>query len=619
MPIAQPVLVVTDARDDLGRHCGVMQVGADGHLSCPPDNGLDALLTHIADAGVLVLARDASPAAQTVIGSLCALAREKKSPALLLRCDEVFTGWPSHPVSVVADIPAWLWLDARAAWTALLETCWHRRDNQHFFSPQPGRLRRFTGDRRAHVFLADLAPRPAAGILVPSILDDDAHKLNRADLSWPLHTVAGHRAGSHPYTQAWTVEPHEGQAPSTGTYQPLLCTDFGVDLCCDYSPDVSIRVGDLSASTGRALAALYDSERDFDQLARIVDVVVPRQPTTGDEAAPNAADTRRAQTLNSLLACLGLPPVWRCWSVLHGWDDEIEEADVVRGDDELGALRRRAGFEDDAEGAGPEDQICVIACDVEANRLLPALGWRRTQPVFSRQAFAVEREGRLRALYVGDGDADGPAAGERALCVVPCAEDGSPAGLFHVVRYGDRLPRRTPALIVALGAQDAVARVEAQLRLHDDGCGVPLLACARERETDIDFLSARQLLLTLQAWVQTRTDEVYPLDLGELGHAARDWRGSEGRAIEGRRTWLQAETWTVAPGALLQSAERIRDRIVVGRQEPAVVHVSGAETDVSRDELVAFFKSLDPPAPCARGASPGDGGGVRVAVWWRRS
>ena len=262
---ARPVLVLTDAQDDLHRHCGVILVHADGHLSSQGSDAITKLMVRIADSGVLILARDASSAAKNSIASLCAIAREKKAPAVLLRRQDGFKNWPSHPISAVADIPAWLFLDARAAWTAQLEACWGHKP---FFSGNQGRLRRYTGDRRAGLFLATLATRDP-GFFVPSMLDDNAHDLRIARRQ--LDVVPGHRAGCRSYSQAWVLEPHAGAHPSTAEHQPLVLTDLGAQICRDFKVDDVTQLSVPQAATARALAALHRLDGDYATLAEIVE------------------------------------------------------------------------------------------------------------------------------------------------------------------------------------------------------------------------------------------------------------------------------------------------------------------------------------------------------------
>ncbi len=606
----RPVLVVTDVRDDLQRHCGVIRVHGDGHLSSQGGDALNDLKVRVADSGVLVLAREASVAAKNAIASLCAVAREKKAPAVLLRREDSFKNWPAHPVSAFTDIPAGLFLDARAAWTAQLDSCWrHRR----FFTGKQGRLRLFTGDRRAGLFLATLATRDP-GFFVPSILDDNAHYLRLP--RGQLDIVPGHRAGCRSYSQAWVLEPHDGAHLSTAEHQPLLITDLGAHICSDVRVNDVTEFANPEAATARALAALHQVDGDYATLAEVVDIVVP----------PRAENDVRPTVLNYLQAALGHPPRWRRSSVAGSWDREIEDAGLVPLIDELSELRLRVGLENDNDGEGP-NQICVVACEAKADRLLPDVGWRRRIPVFSKQSFSEEREGHLRALFFGEeGGPDDPAADEAETCVVPHRNDGSPSPLFHIVRYGDRLPRREPALIVLMGSETAVASVA-----HDlDACGAPLLACttgcpaSRSAERGVvlegrgvvgsrvvpNFLSTRALLFGLQTWLHARGDEVFPLNIHELAQATFLDDPHFGH--------LEQEELVTPVVGLIQIAHRISARTIKKEYEPVFVHISAPETEVSPADLVSFFDELG--TRCVVGASPSNNEGeAHVTIWWSRA
>ncbi|MCC7069897.1 MAG: hypothetical protein IT383_01155 [Deltaproteobacteria bacterium] len=557
------LLVFTDPRDELGRADVRAHLRPDGRLVPHKLLSPGVLDASLHQRGVVVLTRDPSPVAIRTIGDLCARARETHRIAVVLRRGAAAGTWPAHPVSAIADIPEWLWIDARAAWTSFAEQYPVEYDGCAF--QQVGRLRYLAGDHRTERaatsllrFLYERFPSSVRqridGFVVPSWIDTGT------PLRFPTLPSA-----AQTYAQAWMLVP-DGE-----TSQDLEIVDLGADMLDDSRPSPRMRSPDRDRVAARALANLHSVRGEFGVLHRIVDVLEPRQ--LGDEGEAVAPPSRRA-LLRHLMVALGHPPRWREARNAHSWHHELEAGGSP--EDWFGGQRVKAGLEADDEGG----RIVIVACDLEANRLLPPVMWRR-----AAVAGEVRDEEERWSLEHRRACAFGPHKPEEIdPGIVPLDGAGAPRAPFAVVRYGDRLPRGEPALLVLVGRRTALARMSAELQRD---CHVAIVECPIDgtvSEAVPSFPDAAALVRKLAAFSESRTDQVFPFDPLDLARLV------ETATVEQK---LLHEIEIEGPPADLPDVMADLARIArPNGSEPVLVHVAVSEGVVSREALVDLEKAL---------------------------
>lgn len=557
------LLVFTDPLDNLGRTAVCAHLRADGQLV--PREGLspDVLEESLHRRGVVVLARDPSPAAIRTIGDLCARARETHRIAVVLRRGTAAGAWPAHPVSAIADIPEWLWIDARAAWTSFAER--YPVDDFGSAFQHAGRLMYLAGDRRTERAATSLlhflyerfhssVRQRIDGFVVPSWNDTGT------PLRFPTVPSA-----EQTYAQAWML------VPDVEASQTLEVVDLGADMLDDSRPAPSWRSPDRDRVAALALANLHSVRGEFGVLHRIVDVLEPMQL---DEEGEAVAPPSRRALLRHLMVALGHPPRWREASNAHSWHHEFE-ADGSP-EDWYGGQRVKAGLEADDE----DGRIVIVACDLEANRLLPPVMWRR-----AAVAGEVRDEDERWSLEHGRACAFGPHEPEDIdPGIVPLDGVGMPRAPFSVVRYGDRLPRGEPALLVLVGRRTALAHMSEELQRD---CHVAIVECPIDgtvSEAVPSFPDAAALVRKLAAFSESRTDQVFPfdpLDLARLVETATvECKLLHEIEIEGPPSEL--------PDVMADLARLARPN----GSEPVLVHVAVSEGVVSRETLVDLERAL---------------------------
>lgn len=553
----RPVLVCTDCRDDLARAPLRIHIDGDGNLE-PYGGTLAEILSAVASGGVVVFARDATPSAVDALGGLCARARETGRPAVVLRRGTPTLPWPAFPLSALEDVHAARWSDARGAWTARIKC--ERSGDFPGAGLATGRLVYAVADRRTERalrsfseflhgrFSAELRPR-ITGFIVTSLFDGGAP--SRFDF------VTGHDI-EQTYTQAWLFVPDT-------TRSDLETVDLGTNMLDDSRPHTSHRLHRSDRQLAQALATIHDVYGNFELLHRLVDVLTPL--TGGDNNDPRG--NQRRALLRELLPELGNPPCWIEAGSGPSWNDELPDHPRP---DFLSAVRIRAGLEpDDREG-----RIVVVACDLDANRLLPPIPGRQDDPA--------------------------------RIGIVPVDDNGAVRAPFSVVRYGDRMPRGEPTLFVLLGRRSALTLMTSSLKTE---CGMTVVECPTDGSTSTlvpSFADAAGLLRKIAAFLVTRSDELFPLELIDLQDVIDTAMFSKRWLRESEFHCRAEDLHAVMTSVALRAA---------GELELVLVHIEVAEALASRERLVELKEAINAPDLRHFAVSPRSSEDTAiVTTWW---
>lgn len=423
-PVGDPSFRVTDMGDVVG--------------SCGGDAN-KRILRKARRRGLVILARwTSSLAARAKIVSLAAEVVERHLSLLLLRLDTdaECDPWPSHPATLVADVPPWAWPSLRTACFALAHHHPVLEDGKRWpLPPGPTQLLHVVGDRRFRTFVHDHDVAYDDGGEGERLLEPSEHC---------AIVLAGEGISSREVPHRWFAPAlprrsqrtevfsfrHAKTMPSTLERHPLNTFDLGYRAApLDESV---VPPGGFANMMAENIAALHAVHHDWSRTMRLIKELERDLP-----ASDGTMRVRHALLSAAVLYHLEHPPLW----VSAELREMVTACRLLPRSERLHMEQNYGDLElhPEAKALPTPERPMLVACDADLEMPTPA--FEDAEAGALHQAVTHVRWKKYR-LPEG------------------VRHDGFPWALWP---YGARLPLEQPTMFVLLGSAKTTTAMAAEL------------------------------------------------------------------------------------------------------------------------------------------------------------